>query len=214
MNNTSQLIDTLNKLELWLQKNIPKKASQLKPGLSYQKIKEQVKLLPFEVPESIYQLYQWHDGAVDKFVFNNYNFLSLESALYIYEEWLAEIKYNEVKQAYFFEYSFPLLENWAENGVLLNVNCKTNNSYPIQMLDISCHDFSIRYNNLTNFFLHILAWYKSARYYEEYSVWEVKAEIEWELQAKYMTQEYILQFIKNSSTYPAQKEIYKKYIAT
>lgn len=82
----------------------------------------------------------------------------------------------------------------------------------MQMLDISCNDFSVRYNNLTDFMLHILAWYESACYYEEYGVWEVKAEIEWELQAKYMTQEYILEFINDSRTYPTQKNNLQKYV--
>ncbi len=53
MNSMSQITDILNKLDIWIPKNIPEKASQLKPGLSYQKIKEQVEHLPFEVPESI-----------------------------------------------------------------------------------------------------------------------------------------------------------------
>jgi hypothetical protein len=213
MNFSSQFTDTLNKIEIWLQKNIPEKASQLKPGLSRQNIEEKVKHLPFQVPGSIYQLYEWHDGAVDRFVFNNYNFLSLENSISAYSEWLTEIKYNEIEQGYFFEYCFPVFENWAENGVLLNVNCQID-YYPIQMLDSSCKDFSIRYNNLTDFISHILAWYKSAYYHDQENVWEVEAEIQWELEAKYMAREYILKFINSSNTYPTQKNIYKKYIAT
>lgn len=47
----SQLTDTLNKIEIWLQQNIPEKAAQLKPGLSRQNIEDKVKNLPFQVPD-------------------------------------------------------------------------------------------------------------------------------------------------------------------
>lgn len=115
MNPTSQLTDTLNKIEIWLQKNIPEKADRLKPGLFRQNIEDKVKNLPFKVPESIYELYQWHNGLVEKFAFNNYDFLSLENSLAAYEESLGEVKYYQkyyqLEQGDFFEQSLPFFEN-------------------------------------------------------------------------------------------------------
>jgi cell wall assembly regulator SMI1 len=91
----SEITEALQRIEAWLQNHMTNRAAELKPGLTRDEIEEQVKDLPFSLPEVVYELYQWHDGNVDKFVFEQYDFLSLNDAIEAYHEWWAEIFYDK-----------------------------------------------------------------------------------------------------------------------
>lgn len=171
----SKLTEGLERIEAWLKINMPSRASELRPGLARDDIEEQVKDLPFNLPEEVYQLYEWHDGNVDRLVFENYDFLSLKAAIGAYYESLGEISYHNKKEAYFFEQSFPVFQLWSESGVLLCVVCNSYDNYPIRLLDLSCKDYSLRYHNLTDLILHTAEWYELAQYYKNHDVWEVDA---------------------------------------
>jgi cell wall assembly regulator SMI1 len=89
---------------------MPKRASELRPGLSHDEIKEQINDLPFNLPEEIYELYGWHNGNIDQLVFENFNLLPLKTALAAYHESLGEISYRNIVEAYLFEKSFPVFQ--------------------------------------------------------------------------------------------------------
>ena len=183
----SEMTEALQSIEIWLQNHMPNRAAELKPGITRDEIDEQVKDLPFSLPDEVYELYQWHDGSVDMFAVENYDFLSLGSAIAIYHEWLSEALFEEPEEASFFEKSLPIFQLWSENGVLLSVVCEESQNYPVRMLDIYCKDFSVRYLSLKDFILHVADWYESAQYYEQDNFWEVEAERESFLAKKYMT---------------------------
>lgn len=85
----SLLIDSLNKIFGCLEKNNHAVADSLQPGLSYQNIEEKVTSLPFQLPQELYELYQWRNGTpedsksdnVDFFL--NYRFIPLEESIKI-----------------------------------------------------------------------------------------------------------------------------------
>jgi SMI1 / KNR4 family (SUKH-1) len=158
----SKLIEGLERIEAWLKINMPDRASELRPGLSDDDIREQVNDLPFSLPEEIYELYGWHNGNVDRLVFENYDFLPLKAAIGAYYESLGEISYRNIVEAYFFEKSFPVFQLWSDNSVLLCVICDNSDDYPIRMIDVACKDYSFRYRNLTDLILHVAEWYESS----------------------------------------------------
>lgn len=205
----SEITEALQRIELWLQNHMPERAAELRPGLTRNEINELVKDLPFTLPEEVYQLYQWHDGSVDRFIFEQYDFLSLGSAVAAYHEWLSEVFFHERKEGYFFEKSFPICQLWSENGVLLSVVCEDSKNYPVRILDIYCRDFSIRYSSLKDLILHTADWYESAQYDERDDFWEVEAETEYLLEFKYMSNEYIVNSISMGGL---RKKIYQRYL--
>lgn len=58
----SKLTNALNRIIKYLEQNNPEAASWLQPGLSEQEITEIVTDLPFELPQELYELYQWRNG--------------------------------------------------------------------------------------------------------------------------------------------------------
>ena len=58
----SELTNALNIIIIYLEQNNPEAASWLQPGLSKEEITEIVTDLPFELPQELYELYQWRNG--------------------------------------------------------------------------------------------------------------------------------------------------------
>ena len=58
----SLLIDSLNQIQTWLEKNCPQAAETITPGLSISEIESKIENLPFSLPEEVYELYQWSRG--------------------------------------------------------------------------------------------------------------------------------------------------------
>ena len=48
--NMSEITEALQRIEVWLQHYMPNRAAELKPGLTRREIEEQVKDLPFNLP--------------------------------------------------------------------------------------------------------------------------------------------------------------------
>ena len=71
----SEITEALQRIEVWLQNHMPNRAAELRPGLTRNEINELVKDLPFNLPDEVYELYQWHDGSVNRFILENYDFL-------------------------------------------------------------------------------------------------------------------------------------------
>ncbi len=117
-----------------------------------------------------------------------------------------------MEEIYWFENSFPIFENWAENGVFLTVVCEDSNYHPMRMLDHECEDWSIRYDSLTDLMCHVAHSYELAEEYSE--VWEVQeTEKQWFLEAKYMAKQYIIDRINNKQIHSLQKDIYRSTLS-
>jgi SMI1 / KNR4 family (SUKH-1) len=186
----SELTEALESIRDWLEKNNPYEFSHLRAGLSRDEIDELVKDLPFTVPEEIYELYQWHDGRVDRFIRNSYNFMSLKEAISVYQEEVSENSYNSREEAYLFEQSFPVFQLWYQGDVLYTIIASGQNKGKVILYDPECRSYSLQYSNLTNLVKHGAEWCELAYYLNDEESWEVRdGRQEAELDIKYILRE-------------------------
>jgi|GEM_PF-6128823 len=104
----TNLISGLERIRSKLTEYVPTRASDLGSGLALEEIEEVVRVLPFRLPSEVYELYQWRDGLFANFLFENYEFLSLKSAVYSYQEELAQAQADYPTIAELFQYRFPI----------------------------------------------------------------------------------------------------------
>lgn len=57
-----ELTNALKRIFDWLKKYDSYRYSIWQPGLSFSEIEEKVKVLPFRLPQEVYELYQWRNG--------------------------------------------------------------------------------------------------------------------------------------------------------
>jgi cell wall assembly regulator SMI1 len=132
----SLLTDALDRVLNWFEQNDDLDFAHfesLQPGLKYEEIEEKVTdLLPFRLPKEVYELYQWGNGAwigeeIYARFFDDYVFLSLESALKIYCNLTAILQEDDpcvvVLKSKFNVQWFPIFEDVDGRGycvVLIN----------------------------------------------------------------------------------------------
>lgn len=172
----SILTEALEKILSWLQQNKRTIASALQPGLTYTQIQDGIESLPFDLPEEVYELYQWRNGTRNDKVlsatfFPAFTFNSLEQSLSNYKELLdftkmlgkgAEIEPDAVWNPKWFPiFSF---EGQGHYYAVIGSESRTKTS-PI--LDFSIEDIGAhtKYTSLTNMMLTIVECYETKAYY-------------------------------------------------
>ncbi|NJR66480.1 MAG: SMI1/KNR4 family protein [Leptolyngbyaceae cyanobacterium CRU_2_3] len=60
----SLLIQALERIFCCIEAKAPRLAPSLQPGLTREQIETQLQVLPFRLPEEVYQLYQWRNGSL------------------------------------------------------------------------------------------------------------------------------------------------------
>ncbi|MEH1817332.1 MAG: SMI1/KNR4 family protein [Nostoc sp.] len=212
----SELTEGLKRIHTWFSKNIPERISYLAPGLSREDIEQSTRFLPFKLPEEVYELYQWRNGSSGyNFLFENYEFMSLNAAVSAYHEQMGEIRYHEREEAYWFEHSFPIFQLWCNGGVLYTVMPNAQRNSIIRIYDSECNDYSLRYDNLTNLMLHGADWYEAAYFVEKEKVWDIiNEEMNCLLDVKYMARDYLANSITRKGTAVSRicEDIYQRYI--
>jgi hypothetical protein len=226
----SELTNGLDRIYSRLRTQVPHRVSSMKPGLSRSEINEMVQVLPFNIPSEVRELYQWHDGGSDcwNFLFENYEFPSLKSAIYLYQEELKQVQQDYPEVAKLFQFRLPLFQN-PDSGVLLTVLPDGENGSPVYVHDIECSNHEIRYHNLTNLILHAAEWYENVTLHEDGREFNVEFnvnsdtkiwletqpiyDIETYLEAKYMAREYIIR-ISNTTGNGLKPSIYKHFLET
>lgn len=211
----SKLTEGLNRIYDRMASYTPHRIRDLKSGISPKEINNLAKNLPFKLPLEVYELYQWRNGLFGwDFLFENYEFLSLERAIYKYQEELEQIKVDYPQIAEFFQYRFPLFENSSECGVFLTVTCDGEKS-SVYGYDISFEDFELRYHSLTDLILHSAEWYETAIFCEDGSgYWDIdKAgnEVSFWLDTKYLNREYITRIAQFQGG-GLQNSIYRSFL--
>jgi len=106
MSTITEKLDTL--IQLIESQGFPIR-SQLEPGLSRTEIERKTKNLSFQLPEELYELYQWHNGQGEEIyanvpLFRDTFFISLEQAIEDYEA-VQAFRYGEEDN--FLMTSFP-----------------------------------------------------------------------------------------------------------
>lgn len=153
----SALTEALDRILNWLQQYDPKAASALQPGVTYNEIQEMVKYLPFQLPQEVYELYQWRNGSNSDglaFIFDNMGLLPLQKALNFY-------KVTRQSKPYFFPLFFSEGDlKYCE--IVLQENC---GNYSIIFSDAKEYDLvELGYTSLTSMMLTIAECYENGAY--------------------------------------------------
>ena len=212
----SELIQSLNRIYNRMAAYTPHRIRDLESGISSKEIKNLEKKLPFKLSSEVHKLYQWHNGLFGwDFLFENYEFLSLERAMYKYQGELEQAKADHPQIAEFFQYRFPLFENSSEDGVFLTVTSDAKEKSPIWGYDISFEDFGLHYHSLTDLISHSAEWYETAIFCEDGSgYWDIEKagnEIGFWLDTKYMAREYVVK-ISQCQGGGLQQSIYQRFL--
>lgn len=82
----SDLIEALQSITKWVRQYMPQHPAIMNAGLTSEAINSKVKDLPFQLPEEIYELYQWHNGGKNPFIpypegWDLTSFFSLDEAI-------------------------------------------------------------------------------------------------------------------------------------
>jgi hypothetical protein len=226
--NMSDLTDGLDRIYKRLSNHTPYRVSQLTPGLSLEEIDEMAQCLPFNLPSEVYELYQWHDGHGFNFIFENYEFPSLRSAINLYEDELKQLQYDYPEVAEPFKLRFPLFNN-PDSGVLFTILPDGKNGSPVYIHDTECSNYELRYDNLTNLILHSAEWSENFTFIEDgresnrelnlqsdiKTLLDIKTigDIEIYLDTKYMAREHIVREANNIGN-GLKASRYKNFIET
>ena len=207
----SELIKGLNRICQRFEIHTSHRVSALKPDLSLKEIEKLIKNTPFKLPSEVYELYQWRNGSSGwDFLFENYEFLSLQRAIYEYQQELRQVQTSHPKIANIFQYRFPLFQNTSECGVFLMVAPDSEMECPIYGYDISFNDYSPRYRCLTDLILHSAEWYESAIFVEHDNEWVINDEESYWLDTKYLTKERIIELMNGNGG--LQQFVYQSFL--
>lgn len=205
----SELTEGLNHIYCWFAEHIPDRIPQIVAGISLEEIDETGARLPFKLPDELYELYQWRNGSSGyKFMFERYEFMSLDYAVREYENEILQLRYDECEEVEFFQHWFPVFELWYDR-VFYAIAPKGQGGSLLHIYDIEMKDYSLRYYNLTDLILHGAAWCDSARFIENEQAWRVEDEIEYRLDVKYMAREYIVNVVNRAGAGGLRKSAYQ-----
>ena len=210
----SPLIEGLERILKCFAAHEPHRVAQMGEGLKTKDIDELSASLPFKLPPEVYELYQWHNGSSDWcFLFENYEFRSLQRCIYAYREESLQIQQGYPELADMFQKRLPLFELWSEGGVFLTVEPDDKGSSPIYNYDISFKDYSLRYNSLTTLILHNAEWYETTIYHD--GRWtldhpSISHLLEYEIKAKYLARERLIARMDKGGHW--EKLIYGKFL--
>lgn len=190
----------------------PHRVRALEPALSHEEIETAVQDLPFRLPSETYELYQWRNGLLGwNFLFENYEFLSLDSAISNYQGELRQVQADHPEIAEFFQYRFPIFQLWSDCGVFLTVVPTERGESPIHGYDIECEDYTLRYYSLTNLILHSAEWYETAIFVEQDNEWRIDDEAAYWLDVKYMAHERVVEVVQRKGG-GLRQSIYQQFL--
>jgi hypothetical protein len=157
----SALIDALNHaLDRRIALN-SKFASIIHPGLSREKIMEMTRDIPYEIPEELIELYEWHNGT--DYVYDNFipvfEFRPLEDAM------------NDAYNEYHDDISLSIMD-FNGDVQLCMILRKDANTAPIYCRDMECGIYEQCFESLTTMVQTIAACFDEDIYY-----WDVESKI-------------------------------------
>ena len=224
----SELTDGLDRIYTRLSNHAPYRVSHLTPGISLEEINKMAQCLPFNLPSEVNELYQWHNGHGFNFIFENYEFPSLRSAIILYEDEVKQLEYDYPEIAEPFKLRFPLFNN-PDSGVLFTILPDEKNGSSVYIHDVECENYELLYDNLTNLILHSAEWFENFTFIEDgrdfnrelnlqsnIKTWlEIKttSDVEIYLEKKYMAREHILR-VANTVGYGFKSSMCKRFIET
>jgi hypothetical protein len=182
----TELIEGLERIYRQFEAYAPHHAHALQQPLSREEIETIVKSFPFSIPPEVYELYQWRNGCSwGCFLFQNYDFMSLNRVVNEYQGWLRQVQADDPEMAELFQFRLPLFELWSECGVFLTVVPDEQEGSAIYDWDTTCKSYAIRYNSLTDLILYNAEWYETAVFDEVDDQWVIDGAVESQINLKY-----------------------------
>lgn len=161
----TDLTSALNRILRWLESHSPASAAGFQAGLSSEIIAAKLKPFPFEIPQEIYELYQWRNGDQSySSVFGYLWFLDIDSAC---EAASSEVLNDEVllevrEQAGEPQFLFPL---FAFDGEYFAVQgCQESQPESLIFHVSDCYEINPAFVNLTAMMLAIAECYETGIY--------------------------------------------------
>lgn len=151
----SSLMDALNKIQVWLQANYPNIAKSITPGLSLEEIQDITQIIPFTLPNEVYELYQWSRGhtpntqTICTHMFEPYEGMalcSLETAIEILPTF--EDEFEECTVKYVDKPLFPIFQTDASYLCVVG-NWEDKKSSPIIFVS-DINEIGVAYTSLTD----------------------------------------------------------------
>lgn len=207
----TDLIEGLERICNVLAAHAPHRVRGIGVGLAPEEIEEVTRNLPFILPSEVYEPYQYGNGLSWNFLFENYEFLSLKSAIYCYQEELRQAQADYPEIAEFFQYRLPIFQLWSDGGVLLTVAPLEKEGSPIYGFDVEFNDHTLRYHSLTDLILHSAEWYETATFVEQDNRWRIDDEAEYWLDVKYMARERIVK-VAQSKSGGLRQSVYQRFL--
>ena len=164
----SVLTQALERILHFLEQYAPKEAASFQPGLTRSEIENLVRNIPFQLPEEVYELYQWRNGNRKVnlfFCFGGRMFLPLDEAI---ERYQSMIEYNEGYEPsdpyYYNTRWFPIF--WIDDYLSTVVMAKKprKSSWVIEWAS-ETDIFPVCYTSLTNMMLTIAECCSKGAYY-------------------------------------------------
>lgn len=207
----TELIEGLERIRNVFAAHAPHRVRDMGAGLSSEEIEEVTRDLHFILPAEVYELYQWRNGLSWNFLFENYEFLSLKSAVSCYQEELKQAQANYPEVAQFFQYRLPIFQLWSDSGVLLTVAPLEKEGSPIYGFDVEFEDYTLRYCSLTDLILHSAEWYETATFVEQDNEWRIDDKAAYWLDVKYMARERIAKVVQGKGG-GLRQSIYQQFL--
>jgi hypothetical protein len=149
----SSLIDALEIIRNWLQKNYPAMGKFPYSGLKFKRIQEITKNLPFKLSEEVCELYQWRNGALLNHGFFPFmTFYPLEESL--------KISQFQIEGKIFYPYDLIL---FSTDRNFYYISNSDRESHPIRRFNE--WENEICYVSLTDLILAIAECYEAGAYY-------------------------------------------------
>ncbi len=129
------LIDSLNQILEWHQKNNTPTARLIQPGLSEDEILSMLQVVPFKLSREFVELYKWHNGVPvgeegeDASFFEYHRFLPLDEALNDFQ-----ISYPIMKEFYELTDWVQVFQDPASDGYGLSGGPETTDEAPVVFL--------------------------------------------------------------------------------
>ncbi|HEY9815630.1 MAG TPA: SMI1/KNR4 family protein [Candidatus Obscuribacterales bacterium] len=164
----TDLIDALERIYAWLQKNKPEYMYRFQPGLPLDYLQKKLKKFPRYLPQELYTLYQWHNGTNnedwDCGIFVYHSFLDIDYAMkqaeFGFINHSSQIRNRQ--REYLPTYVFPFCDFEGEHFVVEGMDYESETA-PVYFMD-QLGEIHLAFTSLTTMMLTIAECYETGIY--------------------------------------------------
>lgn len=163
----SELTNALERILNWWREHKPADAALFKPGLKLAELQEKLHRLPFQLPNEVYTLYQWHNGTDGDYdecnAFVYHTFMDIDRALAEAEGYMndEEVQHSREEEG-LPTYLFPFCDFEGEYFAIAGIDAETD-STPVYFVS-QIYEVYLAFTSLTNMMLALAECYETGIY--------------------------------------------------